>query len=53
MGNRTHKQDNAYVDARFIIIEYREAFAIRLGCLKGKLMMIGNEGREQLSFVLC
>lgn len=53
MGNRTHKQDNAHSDDYYIIFEYREVFPFRKCCLKGKLMMIGNEGREQLGFVLC
>ena len=48
-----YKQGNEHIDDCLIMLEYRKVFAIRLGCLKGKLMMIGNEGREQLSFVLC
>ena len=53
MGSRVHKHSNAYVDVRFIILEYSEAFGIQQGCLKGNLVMTGNEGREQLGFVLC
>lgn len=52
-GSRVHKHSNAYVDVRFIILEYSEAFGIQQGCLKGNLVMTGNEGREQLGFVLC
>ena len=35
MGSRMHKQGNEHIDDCLIMLEYREAFAIRLGCLKG------------------
>lgn len=53
MGSRMYKQGNEHIDDCLIMLEYRKVFGIQQGCLKGKLMMIGNEGREQLSFVLC
>lgn len=48
-----HKQGNEHVDDCLIMLEYRKVFGIQQGCLKGNLVMTGNEGREQLSFVLC
>ena len=53
MGSRVHKHSNAHIDDCLIMLEYRKVFGIQQGCLKGKLMMIGNERREQLGFVLC
>lgn len=48
-----YKQGNEHIDDCLIMLEYRKVFGIQQGCLKGKLMMIGNERREQLGFVLC
>lgn len=53
MGSMAYKQSNAHIDDCLIMLEYRKVFGIQQGCLKGKLMMIGNERREQLGFVLC